>query len=608
KVSFLKISFHLTVVAKNILADNLPDVEFDVKIIENISDDHVAVVSNGEKIDKIELISNFDNQNTISLDVDVVTREDFSINFAFVNKNDTSNYNVTFVSFVSRQGSNAVIIAKETGSCWLKIDIVVSDIVAKTVLIPVDAVELAKVINVNGNTEDYSENIYTTYNNNLGQEFKVEVGNAFSADRTYFIAVNSQDVDKIKIVNADKSLITPRVKTGETYSDVFDVFENGSSFYVSGTNANSSCSIYIIATSTFDYPTKTMLTINLSTLLGAESISVNYPNEEVASKTVFVEVGNTVKIDYQVLQANASIIGLDLITLGADEQCFSYAINNGEISITGLKVNKVSAKLTLPNLVESETFVIYVFKTINNVYASVESPLTSNKIADVKYSYNQLQSFVMTLGATTTLNFNYQGSLYDLTCQIVDDTNSQIATITKDGFVYAKKVGKTTISVVATTFATDGNGVKLQTISFNIDLTVYTPVKSISLSNSVLNLCYMQALNQTRYENGDYIANLSLMLYPNNVNLDDENLHITWKSSNEEILIPQYSDNKLSRTFFAESGDVEHDSSREYIEVFVTYYGTTLSAKCIVNIENPVRAQGLIVNINGKTDSEIYFD
>ncbi|MGN1213046.1 MAG: hypothetical protein ACI4TZ_03285, partial [Christensenellales bacterium] len=599
----------VTIVAKNVLANNLPDVEFDVKIIENISDDNVSVISEGEKIDKIELVSNFDTENTISLDIDVVTREDFDVSFSFVDKNDISNYNVTFVSFVSKQGSNAVIIAKETGSCWLKIDIIVSDMVAKTVLLPVDVVELAKVISVNGNTEDYAQNIYTTYNNNLGQEFKVEVGNAFSAERTYFIVIDSEDVDKVKIVNDDKSLITPRVKTGDTYSDVFDILQNGSKFYVTGLSANSNCSISVIATSTFEYQTKTMLTINLTTLLGAESISINYQNEDIASKTVFVEAGKTVTLNYQVLQENASLIGLDLTTLGSDEQCFSYEINNGVVSITGLKANKVSAKLTLPNLVESEIFVIYVFKTINNVYASVESPLTSNKIADVKYSIdNQLQSFVMTLGATTKLSFNYQGSLYDLTCQIVDDTNSQIATITKDGLIYSKNVGKTVISVVAKTIVTNGNDIEINTIQFNIDLTVYIPVKNISLSSSVLNLCYMQSLNQTRYENGDYIANLSLMLYPNNVYLNDENLHITWKSSNEEILIPQLSDDKLSKMFFANSGDVERESSIEYIEVFVTYYGTTLSAKCIVNIENPVRAQGLIVNINGKTDSEIYFD
>ena len=600
---------YITVIAKNILRNDIQDVEFSVRVIEYISDDKVTIKSEGEVIDKIELVSNFEEENKISLNVDIVTDEIFDIDFNLVDKNDTNNYNVQFVSFLSKQGSNAVIIANDAGECYLKIDIIISDVIAKSMFIPIKAIQLAKEISVNGITEHFEENIYTTYSNNLGHEFKIEVGNAFSADRTYFVLLNAENVNNLTILNADKTPIKPRVKTGESYSENFDVLQNGTSIYVTGKDTDSVCSLTIVATSTFGYKTPTMLNISLTTLLGAESISVKYTNTDIALKTVFVEVGKTVTLDYEVMQKGASIIGLDLQTVDAEpnSQDFTYNVDNGVVSITGLKANKVSAKLTLPNLVESEIFVIYIFETITDVNASVESPLTSKNIAKVEYNGKKLTSFVMALGVSTQLQFDYVGTLYDLSCQMEDETNSNVAVVSKDGNVYSKNVGQATIKVTVSTFVTAGNEVRISEITFNIDLTVYIPVKSISLSSTFESLYYQETLNKYLYNSGKHIADLSLSLYPHNVLVEDENLQINWIPSDNSIL-QQSGNDKLNRTFVATMGDEQFDSTTEYIDVIVNYYGAILTTRCIVNITNPVRAQGIIVSVDGKTDNSIYFD
>lgn len=600
---------YVTVVAKNSLRNDITPVEFQVKIVEHISDDKVNVISEGQPIKEINLVSNFETENKISLSVDVTTNEIFDIDFNLVDKLNPANHNVDFITFLSKKSPNAVLQATKSGECYLKIDVIVSGVVAKTILMPVKSIELAQQLSINGNSADYAENIYTTYSNNLGHEFNVEVGNILSADRTYFIAINAEDIDKIEIYSGDKTKINPRVKTGDSYSETFDILNNLSSFYVLGKEANSTCTISVFATSTFDLKTQTVVNITLKTLLGVESVAVNYPNEDVALKTVFVEVGKTVMLDYTVEQPNASLLGLDLVVLDKEQAngCFTYDIQDGVIHITGVSENRTSAKLTFPNLVESEVFVIFVFKTIQSVGISVESPLTTKNIAKVEYNGSVLQSFVMALGVSTQLKFAYTGSLYDLTCSAVDE-NQDIAVITKDGVIFTKNVGQTAISVVVTTFVSEGNGVKLVTIKHQIDLTVYIPIKDIILSSTIQTVYYLEDLNQNRYNNGDHIVELSLEMYPNNVFIGDENLSINWKSSDEEILKIQASNNQLNKTFIAQRLDSDAESTKEYIDVIVNYYGSILTERCVVNIVKPVRAEGIIVSVEDNKENKIYFD
>lgn len=111
---------YVTVVAKNILRNDLLDVEFNVKVVEHISDEKVSIKSAGEVIDSINLVANFETECTKSIDVDVVTDEDFNIEFNLVNKDNINDHNITFVSFLSKQGTNAVVYASNSGECYLK--------------------------------------------------------------------------------------------------------------------------------------------------------------------------------------------------------------------------------------------------------------------------------------------------------------------------------------------------------------------------------------------------------------------------------------------------------------------------------------------------------
>lgn len=600
----------LTIVAKNKDNTSLPEVEFDVQVVKYIQKEDIVLQNKkGDVLSALTLVTNREAESQANVLVDVNTTEDYSLNYYIANSNGEISTSVNSAEIISKKASEVLIGAIDVGNCSLVVEVIVGGFSVQSVVLPIEVIEIASNVKVNGNSENFAQNIYTKYNNGIGQEFSVQVGSEFANDKRFVIVVNSEDMSNIKIVKADGREIIPY--TNDNANLNYDILSNNTKFYVTGIEINNQTTISVVAFGTMQYSNPAKVDVVLTTLLGAETIEPTFVDETIKEKTVFVQEGSFVELEYVTDNQNASTKGLLLQTIGTSD-CFEYSVQDTEnpvVTITGVKEGSASVKFVLPNQVESQVFTIVVYKTLQDILASVESPLESKNIAVAKYNGKQLESFVMSLGVGTQIMLQQNpsdGTLFELQCT---STNQEVVTVSKNGYVVSRGIGNATIQIEAKTLENQNGKNVIKTISHSVDVTVYVPIRSIRLSDSVLTLSYKEALNKTLFDEGAYKTTLSLNLYPNSVNLEDENLSIYWTTSNgEKLKLQNVAGDELTKEIVASMGDNDFGDSLEYIEVFVSYYGTTFSQKCLVNVIRPVRAQGTIVTIDDGRYDTIYFD
>ncbi|MBQ8430866.1 MAG: hypothetical protein IJX26_02855, partial [Clostridia bacterium] len=409
----LEVAEDATVTSVKVNVTNLDNsslqTSFDVKVIKKLTADDVQIKnSQNEDITELNLAINGGAESVADVFVYVNTIEEYKTSFSSRYIDDTDMAEDGIVRLEDEQIVNKIkVIASNAGKCYLKVSIVLpeyNNMEMFAVNIPVNVFELPSAIAVNGNEQDYAVDIYTKYNNNLGTEFSAVVGSESAETTDYIVALSEEQASHITIVKADKSVVKPLILG--TNNEDYDVLKSGTKIYVTGNTINRTVNLQFIALGSYGRQNEVVLNVTLNILLGAETLAPIYVSQDIREKTVFVEQGQSVILNYTTNE-NASTKGIRVDSRDLDKT-FSTEIENvegAEIITTGLKVGVSSACLVLSNGVTSENFIIFVFKTIDDIYTSVDSPLANSNIAEANYSFGKLTDFVMSLGVGVNVNY-----------------------------------------------------------------------------------------------------------------------------------------------------------------------------------------------------------
>ena len=612
----------------DILATNLDNSSLEaqtitVKIIRAVEKEDVVIKdANGDVVTAINLSTNRVNESSIMLRAYITNNSDenYITNFSLVATSDTT-LNDTSCATTEKigNGNDVIIRAVDKGSCLLKVTIKVQgyDAIVQEITLPVVCDELPSSISVNGNNENYELEIYSKYNNALGTKFATTVGSEFIDDKRYVLQLDKAQEENVKIFKEDRTELKPMIVDGENYNDDFDIMDSGSVIYVKGLNANAKTLLRFVAYASIGHEDETAITVTLTTLIGAETLDVKFPDSDSAirTNTIFVEEGKSVSINYEADNENASTKGI-VVVENSDNKLISAVVAEGEnplITITGTKSGILSAKLVLPNGTETKDFSIYVFKPVDDVFASVDSPLENKNIEQVEYSYGSLSKFVMSLGTGTAVKFATNpddGTIYDLNCTAQNPDDLDVISVSSSGYIVSKNVGTATVNVTIKTLKTQDNGtVAVVELTLTFDVVVYIPISSISLSQKTATLIWKEDTNYTQYQNKEHITKLDLSIFPRSAYVEADQISWVTSTGAGNFLLLNPSADGRSCEIVASRGDVEQSTMIATVKVFVTLYGTTISHNCIITIVKPQKVTDIAVNIKGQTNNKtMYFD
>ncbi|MBO7508573.1 MAG: hypothetical protein J6T39_02910, partial [Clostridia bacterium] len=520
-----------------------------VHLIQPIGDEYndgidiVSLTQGVYKNGKITLTTD-PEENSFSFSVDVVTDEDITLGFKLADYDDTSLGNADCI-YVEKSGLGFDVFAQSAGMCKLIVEIHFtnySDAPVSTKSIDVEVIQLPTTITVNGKNDDFSDDIYSYYQNGLGQQYTVTVGDLLAYDKQYFVGCDTNEVIVSKVDGT--SLILANVyddKVTDLVSN-FTIMPSGSSIYVRGRTANTTSKLYIYAYGNYGHKRTLVRVITLSTYLGSTFVDAqNGYLDGRPTSTHYVEVGNTTEIKYNV-ETNTSSNGIRLVkadgtNIGADD-IISVVVDDTEnkfnptITVTAKSEGSISVKLLLSNLVESQPFNIVSFISINytsetpgNVKGGwtlkVDSPLDNKNIAEARYQDDKmLSSFVMSLGSGVAMNFKttpenatiygnvrYSAWIYQDTTMVHGSAGryieaSDYLSVSNSGYVVAKKVLEPMavytyqgdefdipqtliIRVEVTSFITNvDGGISTVSRSKEIELEIYVPLVNVTLSKT----------------------------------------------------------------------------------------------------------------------------
>ncbi|HAJ78025.1 MAG TPA: hypothetical protein DCO89_03060, partial [Clostridiales bacterium] len=616
----------------------------DVHLISPIKTDDIEILPSSDcyKDGRILLTLNGEN-NEIEFTVLVHnTTEDISFNYKLVEVNNTSSSNVNCV-YVSNALNYFKLSALDIGKCWLILEIEFDQYtdlnnslsVSKT--LNVEVIQLPSTIAVNGIDTDFNDVIFTYYKNNLGKQYFVNVGEELAYEKQFLLV--AEDKTNFTISRRDGSLIDVAELKDGAISGQYSLLSSGDSFYIKGNLKNQTARIYVYAYGTLEYNNPLKRTLTLTTYLGSQNVTATdftTLNGEVEN-TYFVEVGKTFTLNYEI-DSSSSARGIKLLGLEESPLSEYVSVSVGEgnyptINVTALKQGKLSCKLVLDNLVESDVFTIWCFVAIdyNNKggYAlSVDSPLTNRNIAEANYDINKcLESFVMSLGTGVQMYLSTNpgdATIYGIKYEpviIVDgveeiDGSDYFTVNKKSGFVIAKKFmqqeegRKSYVKVTVSSLRTDENGVVELVYDYDaikyVNVEVYIPLNNVSTSKSEMTLYWKDKLNPMQIANGVYSDVVSLRLDPISINKDK--LRIKWDAGAD--IVRSEDNSNLSCTLYAYNAPEEAGYKSVYtLTVTVNYYSTTIVKRVALNVIKPVWADKISAYVEDDYDnSTAYFD
>src|SRR5574344_417523 len=248
-----------------------------VSPIETTGDNTDITLDQGaNKIDAFNLCSNRQDESYITFDVDVNTTEKVNISCAVVSATDSSMLDNSTATVEKLSDTQFIVRALTNGTSKLKISVNFSeydDVPVAEQLYLINVIQIADTISVNDNTKNYNISIYTSYKNNLGEKLVVQVGNLYTNDNRYVVALASNEAGTLQVVRADGSAVGVATITDDYLDGEYTILPSGAEVYVKGTGLGSSASLIIFAYGTYNHQSPTKLVISCKILIGATSIS-----------------------------------------------------------------------------------------------------------------------------------------------------------------------------------------------------------------------------------------------------------------------------------------------------------------------------------------------
>ena len=636
----------ITVVATSKSNSQYSD-EVNVHLVKVFDEDSIDIVSLSPVYKDGEIILTTDgDESNVTLVVDVETDEEITLYYK-LKENENITTSSTNCVTVEQNINEFHMYADSIGNCLFEVEVHLSNytdapVVKKT--IPVNVVKLPKIININGITTDFSDDIFTYYQNGLGKQYAITIGDKLAYNKQFVVATDSNLDFNIK--KRDGSLIKCATLQDGSLTGEYEILnaETEYSIFVSGNLPNQSANLYIYAYGSLGYSGQLVRKLSLTTLLGSTAVEPQFSTlDGEETSTYYVEVGKSFVLDYHI-DENSSAKGIRLVnTDGSELDGFvAVDITNGVkpvITVSGISQGQTTCKLVLSNFVSSISFDICVFvpvqyddeEALSGGYKlSVDSPLQNRNIAEANYIYGSLTNFVLSIGTGTQLNLSTEpnnATVYSLkySSVILVDGEEEIdgstyATISRTGYIAAKKVLPQTISdesdeeishiqklyiqVQLTSLITNEDG-SISTIvgTKYVEMEVYVPLTNVVLSKTSSTIYWEEGLNVIQRENMVYMDTISMAFYPNVINTSK--VRVSY-----DINLPTIVDN-TNHTIIVSAHNMPENVADEKVYTLtatIQYYSTIIVRRVTFNVVKPIKAERINAYIDDIEKYVAYFD
>lgn len=621
--------------------------EVNVHLVKVFDEDSIDIISLSPvyKDGEITLTTDGDESN-ITLEVDVATDEAITLYYRLKENEDITTSSTNCVT-VEQNINEFHMYADSIGNCLFEVEVHLSNytdapVVKKT--IPVNVVKLPKIININGITTDFSDDIFTYYQNGLGKQYAITIGDKLAYNKQFVVATDSNLDFNIK--KRDGSLIKCATLQDGNLTGDYEILnaETEYSIFVSGNLPNQSANLYIYAYGSLGYSGQLVRKLSLTTLLGSTAVEPQFSTlDGEETSTYYVEVGKSFVLNYNI-DENSSAKGIKLLNTdgSALDDFVSVDITNGikpVITVFGVSQGQTTCKLVLANFVSSISFDICVFvpvqyddeEALSGGYKlSVDSPLQNRNIAEANYIYGSLTNFVLSIGTGTQLNLSTEpnnATIYSLkySSVILVDGEDEIdgstyATISRTGYIAAKKVlpqtvaddndeeishvQKLYIQVQLTSLITNEDG-SISTLvgTKYVEMEVYVPLTNVILSKNSSTIYWEEGLNVIQRENMVYMDTISMAFYPNVINTSK--VRVSY-----DINLPTIVDN-TNHTIIVSATNMPEDVANEKIYTLtatIQYYSTIIVRRVTFNVVKPIKAEKINAYIDDIEKYVAYFD
>ncbi|PKL59028.1 MAG: hypothetical protein CVV34_00120, partial [Methanomicrobiales archaeon HGW-Methanomicrobiales-5] len=237
---------------------------------------------------------------------------------------------------------------------------------------------------------------------------------------------------------------------------------------------------------------------------------------------------------------------------------------------------------------------VEVYVPLDGVELQIESPAQNHNIANrvvvtTPEQYQLLQSAILAVGAGIQMNvakYPTDASVVSVTYQ---SSNTAIATINNNGYILARAIGTTTITVtvVSREFENSQTSTTKTTVK-SFELSTYVPIKQINLNAVQVELYEENSLGYFDLNKAKY--QFAVAITPSNATFNQQN--INWSTSH-----PQYItyENGLVVVNIPPSVNLPNNSLIATITASIQEYGRYYSKTAVITIRRAVKVDSISV-------------
>ena len=601
---------YINVLAYSLNNSEVSPVEINVEVVEkpvlenltiyNLNNDAEKVFNQGTTY-PIVLVGNYPSKSTISLRAQYFG--DTNVNIVF---EKAENSNLDIIKLNSNEYEILSNSAERTNFTVKIVNQKFSDVYSE-VTIPVKVIDAPTKVFVNGQSEDSTLNVYSSYIGSKGLKLRVGVD---------IVDMTTSANNEIKLaVGQNRNSFKFFYEDGQTEIDIDNaVLPNNSIIYVLAddqaiNNGNNTAVLSVEAYRAYEAGLSVVNNVTLIGRKGANEIALNIPNNQ---EEIYVKNGNTATIAYS-LNSGAYAENITVESNNNSIADFSVDTYARTINITGKRQGLAYITLTTENGVSSNSIPVRVYAPLEKeqVLIKVESAEQNLYLSEIKYNLdNSLERLVIVAKHGTYINLTSNSNGTILSSEFTSNNNA--VTINSMGYIFANAVSdNTTITVNYKTLKFTANDGTAEVVNGSKTFTVvsYTAIKNLDIVNennqSIYNVSLLSSdnyLDLAHYNSGDYAYNLKLNINPTNAPYEEDG--IKWEiTENDYIKLIKDSSNPFAVRVISENYNNYSTSFSATIYATVRQFGKTYTRACVVT----TKSQSPVTMVNISTN-EVYFD
>lgn len=555
-----------------------------IRVIEPILQDKIELQINGGPVNGVVLSNNVISQSQAQYNVVVKDNaEPIDVTLTVNTRMQLDIEKLTNTTFLLRsiELGNAIITAK------ISVEGYPEYVVEKN--FPVSILEYPRYVSINSIEGNFVTEVYDRYLSALGTPFTLRVGAIGAYDKRI----------KLMMTEEERNLVEIRYSDGRLVNMESDILPNNVTIYVKavaneeglvGAQANLEIYSYI----TMEQETKVSSTLTMNLKKGAEDLNLVEPNNARLS----LEEGQETTIIFEALPLESSLGTVTLTSNNAGIVEF-IKLSATSYKVKGLKPGNTRLTLMSSNGI-SKNIEVEVYKLLQDFTLNMVSPAENYNVGYLQKettpeNHQTLSNVTIAIGTGVNLQVIKYPSNANMVSISYISSNINVASISPSGYIVAKALGNTTITVrVGKLNATTSGQSELVYIERSFNLMVYLPIINTQLNHYQYELLDHNTLGY--YEK--HLSRLQLLLNINPINATFNQSSVVWSVTSNYATIS-------SSGLLQVSLPAEINSANITVTATIQEYNRYYTQKSVIRVTKPVKVTGInILNVQ----KELYFD